>query len=265
MDVLALVRAHYAEGGLDDAILAVLDDLGVETDHLTVRDLASLDQLHAGGAAATALLLERLRLGPEMSLLDVGSGLGGPSRMAADTYGVKVTGVDLTPELVDAANALTSRMGLQERVRFQTTSGQTFPFQDGSFDAAMMIHVAMNIPDKQSVFGEVRRVLAPGSTFGLYEQVRRNPGHLAYPLPWAADERSSFVESADAYVEALTAAGFGDIEMHDRTGPVPGAGPPDPRLTAGAILGSRYIEAVGNHIDATRDGLLGGALILGRA
>ena len=265
MDVRDLVRAHYGDGGLDDAIVDVLAEAGVDTDHITVKDLASLDQLHAGGAAATALLLEKMQLAPRMSLLDVGSGLGGPSRMAAEEYDVQVTGVDLTLEFVNAANALTTRVGLQDRVRFLTTSGETLPFEDESFDAAMMIHVGMNIPDKSSVFREVHRVLSHRSVFGLYEQVRRDPGQLGYPLPWAEDERSSFVETADAYVQALAVAGFRDIQVHDRTGPVPGTDPPDALLNPSAILRSKYIKGVGNHISATKAGLLGGVLVLGRA
>jgi ubiquinone/menaquinone biosynthesis C-methylase UbiE len=224
-----------------------------------------VDQLHAGGAAATALVLDRIGLTAETTLLDVGCGLGGPSRMAADQYRARVTGVDLTPELVDAATALTARVGLEAHCRFSVVSGETLPFEDGSFDAALMIHVGMNIPDKGAVFAEVDRVLAPGSVFALYEQVRRGPGELEYPLPWAADERSSFVETADDYVAALTAAGFEQVEVEDRTGPVPGAPPPSGRLGPADILGPVYVEGVTHHIAATRSGLLGGVLILARA
>ena len=45
----------------------------------------------------------------------------------------------------------------------------------------------MNLPDKPAVFAEVRRVLAEGGLFGLFEQVRTGPGTLTYPLPWAQD------------------------------------------------------------------------------
>jgi hypothetical protein len=108
-------------------------------------------------------------------------------------------------------------------------------------------------------------VLSPGSIFVLYEQVRRGEGQLEYPLPWAVDERSSFVETADDYVAALTAAGFTQIEVEDRTGPVPGAPPPSGRLGPADILGPVYVEGVANHIAATKAGLLGGVLVRARA
>jgi MPBQ/MSBQ methyltransferase len=265
VDVRDLVRAYYPSGDLASAVIEVLAGAGVDVDHLTTRDLSVIDQLHAGGAAATALLLERMGLAAGTRLLDVGSGLGGPSRLAADQYQARVTGVDLTPELVEAATALTARVGLEEHCRFSVSAGETLPFDEGSFDAAMMIHVGMNIPDKQSVFAEVHRVLSPGAVFALYEQVRRGPGELVFPLPWAVDEQSSFVEGADDYVAALTAAGFAHVAVEDRTGPVPGAPPPSGPVGPADILGPAYLEGVGHFIAATRAGVLGGALMLARA
>jgi len=223
VDVRDLVRAYYPTAGIADAVVDALAGAGIDVAHLTVQDLSAVDQLHAGGAAATALVLERINLTAGSTLLDVGCGLGGPSRMAADRYQAQVTGVDLTPELVDAANALAARVGLEKRCRFLAAPGETLPFEESSFHAGMMIHVGMNVRDKRSVFAEVHRVLSPGSVFLFYEQVRRGSGDLMYPLPWAVDERSSFVETADDYVAALAAAGFVEIEVEDRTGPVPGA------------------------------------------
>ncbi len=89
-----------------------------------------MDQLHAGGAAATRHVLDRLGVEPGLRLLDVGSGLGGPARMAAMS-GAEVTGIDLTPEFVDAATELTSRVGLGERARFVATSGESCPSATG--------------------------------------------------------------------------------------------------------------------------------------
>jgi len=265
VDVRDLVRAYYPSGDLADAVIDLLAGTGVDVDHLTARDLSVVDQLHAGGAAATALVLERLGLAAGTRLLDVGSGLGGPSRMAAEQYQAHVTGVDLTPELVEAATELTARVGLEDHCGFSVSSGESLPFDERSFDAAMMIHVGMNVPDKRSVFAEVHRVLSPGSVFVLYEQVRRGEGELGYPLPWAVDARSSFVETADDYVAALTASGFTQVAVEDRTGPVPGAPPPGGRLGPADILGPVYVEGISHFVAATQSGLLGGALMLARA
>src|SRR5690349_1449057 len=95
MDVRNLVRSYYPSGGLADGVLEVLAGAGIDTDHLAAHDLSCVDQVHAGGAAATALVLKRIELTADTRLLDVGCGLGVPSRMAADEYQAQVTGVDL--------------------------------------------------------------------------------------------------------------------------------------------------------------------------
>jgi SAM-dependent methyltransferase len=263
MDVRDLVRGHYGSGNVADVIVSALAEAGVDTDHLGPADLFPVDQLHAGGAAATKHALDRLGAEPGARLLDVGCGIGGTARMAAMS-GLEVTGVDLTPEFVDAATALTARVGLGDRAGFLATPGESLPLDDDSFDAATMIHVGMNIPDKQAVFAEAHRVLKPGARFAIYEQMRTGEGDLPYPLPWAEDERSSFVESAVDYETHLEAAGFRIDGVEDRTdstlGPPP-AGPVSPV----AVFGRAFAERIGNNVAATRAGLLGAILVVAEA
>ncbi|MBV5325011.1 MAG: class I SAM-dependent methyltransferase, partial [Rhodospirillaceae bacterium] len=79
--------------------------------------------------------------------------------------GCRVTGIDLTPDFVAVAQTLTQRCGLADLVSFHLGSALALPFGVGSFDAATLIHVGMNIEDKASLFAEARRVLKPGGRF----------------------------------------------------------------------------------------------------
>ncbi len=270
MDVADLVRQHYGGVDLQAGILAGMAAVGVDVDHLTVDDLSAVDQLHAGFSDATRYLQSRLGLGPGTRLLDVGCGIGGPARMAAADHGCTVTGVDLSPDFVATATSLTALVDLSERVQFQVASGDDLGVDSGTFDAAMMVHVGMNIPDKAAVFTEVRRALRPGGTFAVFEQMRVGDGDLPYPLPWAEDDRTSFVATPDDYTRDLEAAGFAVIQTEDRTaqtaGPPapPGAGGP-PRLSPMAVFGPAFGERIGNNIAATRAGLLAPVLILATA
>lgn len=263
MDVRSLVRDHYGRGDVAEAVLATLRDAGTDLDHLSADDLLPVDQLHAGGAPATVHLVRRLDLAPGARLLDVGCGIGGPARIAARA-GAQVSGVDLTPELVAAATVLSERVGLGDLTRFETTAAQRLPHEDGSFDAAMMVHVGMNVPDKQAVFAEVHRVLVPGAPFGLYEQVRTGAGELPYPLPWAEDARSSFVETLEDYRRQLEAAGFTVEDVEDRTASTLGP-PPAGQLSPVAVFGPAFAERIGHNVSATRAGLLGAFVVLARA
>ena len=82
------------------------------------------------------------------NVLDVGGGLGGPARVLAVEFGCSVTAVDLTPSYVEAARMLTSRLGLQERVRHEVADALDLPFDAGAFDVVWTQNSGMNIADK---------------------------------------------------------------------------------------------------------------------
>lgn len=266
MDVRDLVRGHYGSGALDQLIVTALAEHGVDVEHLRAQDLFPVDQLHAGGASATSHVLGLLGLGGPpggAEVLDVGCGIGGPSRMAA-LQGARVTGIDLTPEFVEAATALSARVGLAGRTTFVTTPGEDLPLAAASQDAALMVHVGMNVPDKAAVFAEVRRVLRPGGRFALYEQMATGASALPYPLPWADDERSSFVETVEDYRRHLEGVGFTVAEVLDHTSATLGGPPPSP-VNQATILGPTFVERIGNNIAATRAGLLRAMVVVATA
>jgi len=264
VDVSDLVTGHYsAIEDLASGILRALSGAGVDIDHLGPTDLFPVDQLHAGGAPASRHVLDRLGVEPGVRLLDVGCGIGGTARMAA-VAGASVTGIDLTPEFVETARTLSDRVGLGDRTEFVVTAGESIPIGDATFDAAVMVHVGMNIPDKTAVFAEVHRVLRPGGRFALYEQMRTGDGDLPYPLPWAEDERSSFVETVAEYRAHLEAAGFTVDDVEDRT-PTTLGPPPQGPVSNAVIFGPPFVHRIANNVAATKAGLLGAWLILARA
>lgn len=260
MDVSELVRQHYSGTDLADGILAAL--AAADAGPPTVRTLAAVDQLHAGGPAATHYLFEQLALGPANRLLDVGSGIGGPARLAAAEFGCSVVGVDLSPDFVTAAQRLTGLVGLSTAVEFLTGSGADTGLADGSCDRASLIHVGMNIPDKAAVFAEVRRVLAVGGLFGLYEQMRTGPGDLTYPLPWAVDERSSFLATPEDYVRDLTAAGFRVVRQENRLAAAARGGPAPGGVDQAAVFGPVFAERIQNNLAGARAGILAPMLLI---
>ena len=257
---------HYRGEGFEAQVLDALRDTGVDVDHLGVEDLAGIDQLHAGFAPATEHLLAELGLSPTTPLLDVGSGVGGPARMAAARHGCRVTGIDLSPDFVELARALTTRVGLSELVTFDVGSGTDLPYDDGAFARAMLNHVGMNIEDKAQVFAEVRRVLQPDGRFAVYEQMRVGDGDLTFPLPWASTAETSFVETRDRYRTLLEDAGFTVEQDDDRAAAVAAAGPPaSGALTPAVIFGPGFAERIGNNVAATMEGTLAPVLMLARA
>src|SRR5260370_30013244 len=130
-DVLDGVREHYRATGLTERLKATLTAFGREDQRLTPQQLSSLDQFHTRGVAATDELAKLVGIARDMSVLDLGSGVGGPARYLAATYGCRVTGVDLSEPFVDAARYLTERTGQNGQESFQAASALDLPLDDG--------------------------------------------------------------------------------------------------------------------------------------
>lgn len=211
-----LVANHYTHGGLLKAIGEGIAKLGKTVTSVDIEDLAPVDEFHIGGRVATQGFLDQLDIGPGHHVLDVGCGLGGGSRFAAHTYGCRVTGVDLTPEYVETGNVLCSWVGLGDRITLQVGNATALPHPDGVFDRAYMLHVGMNIADKDLLMSELHRVVQPGAKVGIYDVMRVNDGDLTFPVPWAAQPEGSSLASVAAYQAALERSGFNVIAQRNR-------------------------------------------------
>jgi SAM-dependent methyltransferase len=216
MTAQANVSKHYTHGGLIEAISAGVVSLGKAANAVTVDDLAPVDEFHIGGRRASEEFLDQLGFSAQMHILDVGCGLGGAARFVASRYGSRVTGIDLTAEYVETGNTLCKWVGLDQRISLHQGSALAMPFADTSFDGAYMLHVGMNIEDKEKLVSEVMRTLRPNSSFGIYDVMRTGRGDLAYPVPWATTADLSAVAEPEQYKKALEEAGFTIVAERNR-------------------------------------------------
>lgn len=245
------VRDHYRANGLTDRLRTALATFGPESQRLTPQQLGTLDHFHTRGLAATAELARLAGIAADASVLDIGSGIGGPARFLAATHGCQVTGVDLSESFVEAARYLTERTGQTGQVSFKTASALELPFDDGRFDVALLQHVAMNISERTRLYREIRRVLKSGGRFATFDVVSQ-AGETHYPVPWARTAATSFLLTAAATREAIESAGFRTLTWQDDTEAArawimqlrAAGAPPSPNL--GVVMGRDFADLLGN-------------------
>lgn len=212
------VEQHYAGSGMiADAIAAALRAAGKDVDRVTTGDLAAVDEFHIRGREATAEIADALSVGPGSTVLDIGCGLGGPARALAEMVGCHVVGVDLTPAFCEAAAAMSGWTGLDGLTSFRVGDATALELDDASVDAAMTIHVAMNIPDKPAMYREAHRVIRPGGTFVVYDVLQGEGGDVVYPVPWAREPSISHLATVEEMRTMLAGAGFDVVAEHDST------------------------------------------------
>ena len=110
------------------------------------------------------------------AVLDVGSGAGTDSLVAAQMVGAegRVTGVDMTREMLAKARAATAEMGATN-VEFLEGEVERLPFADASFDVVISNGVIDLVPDKDAVYSEIHRVLRPGGRVQIADVTIQNP------------------------------------------------------------------------------------------
>jgi arsenite methyltransferase len=151
-------RPLAARLGYDDAVVDALPDRAVES--------------FAG--VGNPFSLRRLTQGEQV--VDLGSGAGFDSFLAADQVGVTghVVGIDMTPEMLDKSRSTAAVLGLAH-VEFRDGLIEAIPVDDESADVVISNGVINLCADKRAVFGEIHRVLRPGGTLQFADIANGRP------------------------------------------------------------------------------------------
>jgi len=157
-------------------------------------------------------------LKPGETVLDLGSGGGIDCFLAARQVGEAgyVIGVDMTPDMLERANASKVRMGVKN-VEFRRGQMEALPVIDDSIDVIMSNCVINLSPDKRAVFQEALRVLKPGGRVSISDIVTEGEftdAQRADAAQWA--ECVTGAIDVNDYLGIMREVGFTDIQIVDK-------------------------------------------------
>jgi len=190
----------------DDAMVSVLEQVWGE------------GYLSPGGPDEIREIVDGVELSGR-TVLDIGCGTGGISQFLAETYSPdELVGIDVEAGLIDLATGRAKQLGLENQLKFICVEPGPLPFEDGSFDAVFSKDAMIHIADKEALFAEVFRVLAPGGVVAACDWMSSTDGLFSAELKRYIElEDLGFGMASPArYRDAMASAGFEDILMTDR-------------------------------------------------
>jgi sarcosine/dimethylglycine N-methyltransferase len=203
------LETHYSARDIEARILAGIRAAGLNPEQrLSPEELGALDHFHTGGLRASRELLEVAQIRADDRVLDIGAGLAGSARLLASTVGCQVDCIEMSPDYCAGAVLLNRLTGLEQRIEVHEGSALELPFADDSFDVVWMQNVGMNIEDKQTLYGEIARVLKPGGRYAFQEMAAGNVATSYFPLPWATEPADNFLVSAEEMQSLLGECGL---------------------------------------------------------
>jgi O-methyltransferase StaMB len=228
-----------------DALTTVLCDLFGHDWHLGYWLNAQTAQEAA--ERLNEVMAARLPKTPDMLVLDIGCGVGGPACFIAERTGSRVVGVTNSQSGVAEAERFAHERRLREQVDFRYAEAQQLPFASDSFDAVWSCEAIHNLPDKAPAVRELARVLRPGGTAVLGDLFLTGaPGERPSSLE-ALKEFSFHLCTADDLIALLQANG---IRVHESIDVGHHVGPRSPESCA-EMCRAKLAQSPANTLERT--------------
>lgn len=172
------------------------------------------DNIHPGGLEETKILAQKAGIKKGQKILDICSGLGGPARYLAGTYGCSVVGIDILEPHYNEAVKRTKGAGLGHLVSFRLGNAMELPFDDASFDVVWGQDAWCHVPDKAKLIAEAARVLKKGGIIAFTdhletEKITAELRELMLPLAIPN------LQTLPGYLTLLRSEGFTILSQED--------------------------------------------------
>ena len=203
-DIKSMTLYHHV-----DRVVNELRELGKPNDEpLRVGELTPFDQLHYHSTEAVDEAIRATGIGEGSSVLEIGSGLGGPSRYLAATSGAAVTALELQEDHHRMAVDLTRRCGLVDRVTHLCGDFLTHLWDGKEFDAVVSWLALYHIPQRAILLDRCRSLLPVGGFLYVEDLCERRPFDDDEREELASELFANYLPSSDRYRQDLADAGF---------------------------------------------------------
>lgn len=223
--------------GRQQMLFKELQEKGCSLEVMTVDEVAPLLCLNYTGIDGCKTVVQRLGLGSGSAavaanatkiILDIGSGLGGPSMKIASLSGCLVMGVDLQADICACATDISRRCGMDSKVSYVSQNVMEMTGED-KFDGALSLLCILHVKlaDRSSLFKRVHGLLKTGSFIHLedfYLLDGKAPGergcftdeekHLLTKEVFVQD---ALLPTKADYMAVLEACGFRGVQFEDQT------------------------------------------------
>ncbi|MBK1724251.1 SAM-dependent methyltransferase [Thiocystis violacea] len=205
-------------------------------------------------------------LGPDTRVLDLGSGYGGAARYLANTFGCRVTALNLS-ERENARNREMSRaQGVGHLIAVLEGSFESIPAPDAGFDLVWSQDAILHSGQRDQVISEAARVLRPGGELIFTDPMQADDCPQGVLQPVYDRIHLSSLGSIGFYRQSAKRHGFKEVEVMELTEhlsvhyarvreELEGARSTLSRLVSDAYI-ERMLGGLGNWIEAGRKGYL---------
>jgi len=178
-------------------------------------DLAAFDQYHYHGTAAVDLAVNALQIGADDTILEIGSGIGGPARHIAASSGANVVALELQPDLNEVAENLTRRCGLSCRIDHVCADVMDYSPAEVRFDAIVSWLALFHIEQRAGLLQRCHGWLQEGA--GIFVEDMYARGEFTAREKSDLDEKlfSRYLPSRANYENDFRQAGFSLVQVND--------------------------------------------------
>ncbi|MGH3320621.1 MAG: methyltransferase domain-containing protein [Streptosporangiaceae bacterium] len=206
-------REYYDSDDADNFYFTVW---GGEDIHVGMYDHAD-EPIFDASRRTVERMAEKVSLGPDTRVLDIGAGYGGAARYLARTYGCRVVALNLSAVENRRDRQMNDEQGLSHLIEVVEGAFENIPYPADTFDVVWSQDALLHSGDRDRVFEEVDRVLRSGGDFVFTDPMAADDCPSGVLAPIRERIHLETMGSPAFYRGAARRLGWQEVEFDDHS------------------------------------------------